>query len=330
MLRIAMIGAGRIGKVHAGNVALHPRAKLVAVVDPVEASAKALANALGCQWSTKPADLIEGKEIDAIIVGSPTDTHIELIQRAAAAGKAVLCEKPIGLNIAEVNHCLDKLKKTPTPLLLGFNRRFDPSAAAMKRAIDAGEIGTLRQVVITSRDPGPPPLSYVATSGGLFRDMTIHDFDMGRWLLGEEPTEVFACGNVLVDPQVMQYNDYDTAMVIMRTASGKQCHINNCRQAAYGYDQRMEVLGSSGMIANDNLCATTLRRSNASTTQAREPLLSFFLERYADSYRFELDAFIDAVLGGKPVPVGAEDGRHALVLADAALESARSGRSVRV
>ncbi len=330
MLRIAMIGAGRIGKIHAANAARHPLAQLVAVVDPLADSARALADSLGCKWATQPGDLIDSQEIDAIIVGSPTDTHIDLIQRAAIAGKAVLCEKPIGLDINEVNRCLDNLKKTPTPLMLGFNRRFDPSAAAMKRAIDAGEIGALRQVVITSRDPSPPPLSYVATSGGLFRDMTIHDFDMGRWLLGEEPNEVFAIGNVLVDPQVARHNDVDTAMVIMRTASGKQCHINNCRQASYGYDQRLEVLGSSGMIANDNLRANTLRRSNATTTEAQEPLLNFFLERYADSYRLELDAFVQAVLERKPTPVNAEDGRRALVLADAAVESARSGKSVRV
>ena len=330
MLRIAVIGAGRIGKIHAGNVSRNPRARLIAVVDPMEAAAKALAEQHGCGWATQAKDLIAGTEIDAIIVGSPTDTHIELIDQAAAAGKAVLCEKPIGLDIDKVNRCLGNLARNPVPLLLGFNRRFDPSAAALKRAIFAGEVGTVRQVIISSRDPGPPPLSYLASSGGLFRDMTIHDFDMGRWLLGEEPVEVYATASCLVDPQVANYNDYDTAMIVMRTASGSQCHINNCRQAVYGYDQRLEVFGSAGMVMNDNLRPTTLRRFNERTTEVREPLLNFFLERYAESYMRELDAFVDVVLQNKPVPVTGEDGRRALMLADAALESARSGKPVKL
>ena len=330
MLRIAVIGAGRIGKIHSGNVARHPRAQLVAVVDPIEAAAKALAQEHGSQWATDAAALVAGKEIDAIVVGSPTNTHIDLIERAAAAGKAVLCEKPIDIDIAKVDRCLENLRKKPVPLMLGFNRRFDPSADALKRAIAAGEVGTVRQVIISSRDPGPPPLSYLAASGGLFRDMTIHDFDMGRWLLGEEPVEVYATASCLVDPQVARHNDYDTAMVIMRTASGSQCHINNCRQAVYGYDQRLEVFGSAGMIVNDNLRPTTLRRFDSSITDAREPLLNFFLERYAESYRRELDAFVAAVLDQRAVPVTGEDGRRALMLADAALESARTAKAVRL
>ena len=330
MLRIAVIGAGRIGKIHAGNVSRNPRVRLIAVVDPMEAAARALAEQHGCGWATQAKDLIAGNEIDAIIVGSPTDTHIELIDQAAAAGKAVLCEKPIGLDIDKVNRCLGNLARNPVPLLLGFNRRFDPSAAALKRAILAGEVGTVRQVIISSRDPGPPPLSYLASSGGLFRDMTIHDLDMGRWLLGEEPVEVYATASCLVDPQVANYNDYDTAMIVMRTASGSQCHINNCRQAVYGYDQRLEVFGSAGMVMNDNLRPTTLRRFNERTTEVREPLLNFFLERYAESYMRELDAFVDVVLQNKPVPVTGEDGRRALMLADAALESARSGKPVKL
>ena len=330
MLRIAVIGAGRIGKIHSGNVARHPRARLVAVVDPIEDAAKALAQEHGSQWATDAAALIAGTEVDAIVVGSPTNTHIDLIERAAAAGKAVLCEKPIDIDIAKVDRCLENLRKKPVPLMLGFNRRFDPSAGALKRAIAAGEVGTVRQVIISSRDPGPPPLAYLAASGGLFRDMTIHDFDMGRWLLGEEPVEVYATASCLVDPQVAQHNDYDTAMVIMRTASGSQCHINNCRQAVYGYDQRLEVFGSAGMIVNDNLRPTTLRRFDSNITDAREPLLNFFLERYAESYRRELDAFVAAVLDQKAVPVTGEDGRRALMLADAALESARTAKAVRL
>ena len=230
MLRIAVIGAGRIGKIHAGNVARHPRARLVAVVDPVEAGARALAQQHASQWATQAQDLIAGKDIDAIVVGSPTNTHIDLIEQAAAAGKAVLCEKPIDLDIAKVNRCLDRLKKTPVPLLVGFNRRFDPTADALKRAILAGDVGQVRQVIISSRDPATAAALLRGQRGGLFRDMTIHDFDMGRWLLGEEPVEVYATAGCLVDPTLVQHGDYDTAMVIMRTASGSQCHINNSRQ----------------------------------------------------------------------------------------------------
>jgi myo-inositol 2-dehydrogenase / D-chiro-inositol 1-dehydrogenase len=330
MLRIAVIGAGRIGKIHAANVARHPRTRLSAVADPIEAAARALAQAHRCEWTTQVDDLIAGKDLDAVVICTPTNTHVDLIERAATAGKAILCEKPIDLDIAKVERCLAALARMPVPLLVGFNRRFDPSAAALKRAIDDGLIGALRQVIITSRDPAPPPLASIPSTGGLFRDMTIHDFDMGRWLLGEEPVEVWATASCLVDPQIAALGDVDTAMVVMRSAGGRQCHINNCRQAAYGYDQRLEAFGSSGMVANENLRPTTLRRSGAAGTEARDPLLPFFLERYAESYVRELDAFVAAVLDKKPVAVGAEDGRRALVLADAALEAVTSGRAVRV
>jgi myo-inositol 2-dehydrogenase/D-chiro-inositol 1-dehydrogenase len=330
MLRIAVIGAGRIGRIHAANVARHPRARLIAIVDPLEEAARTLAQALGCTWTTHADELIAGNNIDAIVICTPTNTHVDLIERAAAAGKAILCEKPIDLDIAKVERCVAALARTPVPLLLGFNRRFDPSAAALKRAIDAGEIGTLRQVIITSRDPAPPPVASIPGTGGLFRDMTIHDFDMGRWLLSEEPVEVWATASCLVDPQIAALGDVDTAMVVMRTASGRQCHINNCRQAVYGYDQRLEAFGSAGMVANDNLRSTTLRRFVADGTETREPLLPFFLERYAESYVRELEAFLAAALDRKQVPVNAHDGRRALVLANAAIEACQTGCAVRV
>ncbi|HZP92001.1 MAG TPA: inositol 2-dehydrogenase [Burkholderiales bacterium] len=331
MLRIAVIGAGRIGKIHAANVARHPRARLVAIVDPIAEAGRALAQQHGCAWKTQADALIAGDEIDAVVIASPSDTHIELIDQAAAAGKAILCEKPIGIHIGEVQRCLEHLAKHPVPMLLGFNRRFDPSAAALKRAAAEGAVGAIRQVIISSRDPAPPPLPALAATGGLFRDMTIHDFDMGRWLLGEEPVELWATASCLVDPQIASvYHDVDTAMIVMRTASGRQCHINNCRQASYGYDQRLEVFGSEGMIANDNLRPTTLRRFGAKGTEIRDPLLYFFLERYAQSYVLELDAFIESVLAQQPMPVTGEDGRRALLLANAALESAQTGKPVRV
>src|SRR3954462_2884696 len=232
MLRIAVIGAGRIGKIHSGNVARHPRCQLVAVVDPVESAAKALAQEHDAQWASDAADLLAGKDIDAIVVGSPTSTHIDLINRAAANGKAVLCEKPIDLDIAKVNRCLEDLRKNPVPVMLGFNRRFDPSADALNQAIASGAVGRVRQVIISSRDPGPPPLSYLAASRGLFRDMTIHDFDMGLWLLGEEPVEVYATASSLVELQVAHSNRFVAAMVNLRTGVGRQYHSTNCRQAS--------------------------------------------------------------------------------------------------
>ena len=331
MLRIAVIGAGRIGKIHAANVARNPRTRLAAVVDPVPDTGRALARSLNAPWTGDAQAAIADHEVDAILIASPSNTHVALIEAAAAAGKPILCEKPLDIDIGKVDRCLAALAKTPVPLLLGFNRRFDPSAEALKRAVQSGEIGAVRQVIISSRDPAPPPLEMLPSTGGLFRDMTIHDFDMGRWLLGEEPVEVWATASCLVNPEIAAtYSDYDTAMIVMRTATGKQCHINNCRQAAYGYDQRLEVFGSAGMLANDNLRATTLRRFGTSATETRDPLLHFFLERYAQSYARELDAFVDALESKSAMPVTGEDGRRALLLADAALQSAKTGQPVAV
>jgi myo-inositol 2-dehydrogenase/D-chiro-inositol 1-dehydrogenase len=214
-------------------------------------------------------------------------------------------------------------------MLVGFNRRFDPSFAELHRRIGAGAIGTVEQVVITSRDPAPPPVSYIKVSGGLFRDMTIHDFDMARWMLGEEPVEVFAHGATLVDPAIGAAGDIDSAMVLLKTASGRMAHINNSRRASYGYDQRVEVFGSAGRLIAGNRVPTTVELADADSVRSDKPL-HFFLERYAEAYRIELHAFLDALAKGAPMPVGAEDGRQALVLADAAVESLRTGRPVRV
>ncbi|MFN8829475.1 MAG: inositol 2-dehydrogenase [Labrys sp. (in: a-proteobacteria)] len=326
-MRFAVIGAGRIGKIHAANVARHPDCTLVVVVDAVEAAARELAGRLGAEASTNAYAAIARADVDAVIVGSPTDTHVDLMIACGKAGKAVLCEKPIDLDIRKADAALRELTAMQTPAMIAFNRRFDPSATALKNAILAGAIGDVRQVIITSRDPSPPPPGYTA-SGGIFRDMTIHDFDMGRWLLGEEPVSVFATGSCLVDPAIGASGDYDTVMVVMTTKSGRQCHINNCRQAVYGYDQRFEIFGSTGMLLNDHVRATTVRHYGADVTEARGPLLNFFLERYEEAYRLELDAFVRAVRGGAPMPVTAFDGRQALALADAAVESAASGRVV--
>lgn len=330
MIRVAVLGAGRIGNIHATNAAANPRCRLVAVADTVVAAARALAEQTGSEAATDPRVTIARADVDAIVIGTPTDTHVDLLLEAARQHKAVLCEKPVDLDIRKVDAAAREIDRLGARAMVAFNRRFDPSAAALRRAIDRGDIGEVRQVVITSRDPEPPPPSYVATSGGIFRDMTIHDFDMARWLLGEEPSEVLATAATLVDPAIGTAGDFDTLMVLMRTASGRQCHINNCRQCSYGYDQRIEVFGAHGMLLNDNLRPSTLRRYTASDTEIRDPLLHFFLERYADAYRLELDAFLEALETGKPMPLTIEDGRQALRLADAALASAQTGRAVAV
>jgi myo-inositol 2-dehydrogenase / D-chiro-inositol 1-dehydrogenase len=330
MIRVAVLGAGRIGKIHAGNVAKNPNCRLVAVADPIGDAAATLAKQLGAEASKDSAATATRADVDAIVICTPTDTHIDLLLNGARAGKAVLCEKPIDLDIKRADAAVAEVEKLKAKVMIAFNRRFDPSFAALKKSIDAGTIGEVHQVVITSRDPGPPPLSYIATSGGIFRDMAIHDFDLARFLLGDEPVEAMAVASSLVDPAIGKAGDFDTLMVVLKTASGKQCHINNSRQAVYGYDQRAEVFGSKGMLLNDNLRATTLRTFTANQTEMREPLLNFFLERYDAAYRAELDAFISALDGGKPMPVTARDGRQALRLADAALESAQTGKAVKI
>jgi myo-inositol 2-dehydrogenase/D-chiro-inositol 1-dehydrogenase len=330
MLRVAVLGAGRIGKIHAANVAMNRNAKLVAVADPFGDAASSLADLLSCEASQDPIPLIERDDVDAVVIGTPTDTHVSLMLHAVRLGKAVLCEKPIDLDIAKADAALHEIERLNGRVMLAFNRRFDPSAQQLRQTIDAGTIGEVRQVIITSRDPGLPSREYLKHSGGIFRDMVIHDFDMARWLLGEEPTEVMATASRLVDPALTEVDDFDTVMVQMRTASGRQCHINCCREAVYGYDQRFEIFGSAGMLQNENLRPTTVRRWTRHETEAGEPLLNFFLERYTDAYRDELDAFIAAVQAGSPMPVTPFDGRQALRLADCALESALSGQSVRV
>ena len=329
MLRFAIIGAGRIGKIHAANLAANSRCSVVAVVDVLADSARALADCYGGEAMTDAHAALSRSDVDAIVIGSPTDTHVDLMLAAGRVGKAVLCEKPIDLDIDKANAAVAEIERLGARVMIAFNRRFDPSAQALKRAIDRGEIGDVRQVIVTSRDPVPPPPGYQA-SGGIFRDMTIHDFDMGRWLLGEDPVEVLASASCLVDLSIGAAGDYDTLMLVMRTASGRQCHINNCRQATYGYDQRLEVFGSKGMLLNDNVRPSTLRRYSKTQTEVRDPLLKFFLERYVDAYRIELEAFVDALLTGGAMPVTAHDGRQALRLADAALESVQTGRVVHV
>jgi len=328
VLTFAQFGAGRIGAIHAANLAASGDARLRYVVDVNADAAQKLAAKYRAR-ATNIGTALGDPEVDAVIIASSTDTHAELTIAAARAGKAIFCEKPIDLSLRRVDACLAAVKKARVPMFVGFNRRFDPSFAALRARIEAGDIGAVEQVVITSRDPGLPPIGYLKVSGGQFRDMTIHDFDMARWLLGEEPTELFAFGSCLVDPAVARVGDTDSVMVVMKTKSGKLAHINNSRRAVYGYDQRIEVHGARGRLLAGNRTPTTVELANSDAVSADKPL-HFFLERYAEAYRIELAAFVAAVLQERPLPVTAEDGRQALVLADAAAKSLRTGRSVKL
>ena len=324
-LSIAVIGAGRIGRIHARNIAEHAGARLAGVADVDTAAAKALAEA--CDAPSISVD--EAFATDAVLIASPTPTHADYIERATAAGRAIFCEKPIDLAVDRVRACVAAVGKSGVPLMIGFNRRFDEHFATLKRRMDGGEIGELELLTIISRDPAPPPPAYVATSGGLFRDMMIHDLDMARFMLGEEPLTVHAAASCLVDPSIAAAGDVDTAVVTLRTASGKLCQISNSRRATYGYDQRIEAHGSKGLLRVGNVTATTVELAAAAGFLS-EPVLPFFLERYAAAYRAELDAFIIAVTSGiAPRPDGA-DGLRALLLADAATRSAQTGQAVQL
>ena len=274
--------------------------------------------------------VVERDDIDAVLICTPTTTHADLIERGARAGKAVFCEKPVDLSSERIESCLDVVARAGTALMIGFNRRFDPSFSALRQRLADGEAGEIEIVTILSRDPGPPPASYVATSGGLFRDMTIHDFDMARFLLlGDEPVEVHAVGSALVEPEIGRAGDIDTAAVLLKTAQGRIVQISNSRRATYGYDQRVEVHGSKGMIRAGNIHRTTVEVATGAGFTA-DPVQDFFLERYAEAYRAELGAFLEAVSSrARPAPTG-EDGLRAQRLADAATRSARSGQPVRV
>jgi len=327
-LTIGLLGAGRIGKVHAAAIAATPGARLVAVADAIPAAAEELA----AQYDTVVRSIDEimaDPAVDAVFITTPTDMHADLIEQAARAGKKIFCEKPIDLDVQRVRDCLAVVAETGAMLMVGFNRRFDPNFASVRARIDAGAIGAVEMVTIISRDPGPPPLSYMERSGGLLRDMTIHDFDMARFLLGEEPVSVTAVGSVLVDPAIADVPDIDSAAVTLVTATGKIAQISNSRRAAYGYDQRIEVLGSLGMARAENIHESTVEVAGAAGF-TRPPLMNFFLERYMPSYRAEVELFVElAVEGGTVTPTG-DDGLRALVLAEAAVRSHAERRTVDV
>ena len=327
-VRFGLLGAGRIGKVHARAVAANPQAKLVAVADAFEKAAKELSTAYGAEVRSIEA-IEKAADIDAVIICTPTDTHADLIERFAEAGKAIFCEKPVDLDAKRVEKCLAVVDKTKAVLMVGFNRRFDPHFAAVRKAIDDGAVGKVEQVVITSRDPGAPPVDYIKRSGGIFRDMTIHDFDMARFLLGEEPVEVFALGSALVDKAIGEAGDVDTAAVVMKTASGRIAQISNSRRATYGYDQRIEVHGSKGMLSAENQRPVSIEVANGEG-YTRPPLHDFFMTRYTEAYANEIAAFIAAIEKGAAISPSGADGLAALALADAAVKSVEEKRQISV
>ena len=314
MHQVVLIGAGRIGRIHAGNAARHPRLKLAGVVDPVDAAATSLAREHRVPVTSLEAALAD-PSVAGVVIASSTDTHLDYSLRAVAAGKAVFCEKPIDLDLARARAAAPAL--SDARLLLAFNRRFDPNFQALKAKLDSGVVGRLESLQITSNDPSPPPPGYVAVSGGLFKDMTIHDFDMARWLLGgEEIVSVYATGSCLVDPEIGKLGDIDTARCVLTTASGRLCVIANSRRSGFGYDQRIEAYCSGGMVRADNVVETSVQVWYVAGASA-DRFRNFFLDRYAEAYRREMDHFAEVLDGATP-SVGYRDGIEALALAERA------------
>jgi len=330
-LQVGIIGAGRIGKVHASTVAFSlPQAKIVAITDLNQDAAAELAERCDIPSVAPSAEaLLADPKVEAVLICSSTDTHARLIGEAARAGKHIFCEKPIAHDLANIDTALQAVAKSGVKLQIGFNRRFDANFARVRKAVATGEVGTPRLLHIVSRDPFPPPIAFVKKSGGMFLDMTIHDFDMARFLLGEEVEEIFVAGGVMVDPGVGAEGDLDTAVIVLRFRSGAIGTIDNCRQAAYGYDQRVEILGSLGKIATENLFPNEATVSTG--TEIRRDLpLNFFMDRYRESFAAEMRAFVEAVIQNHPVPVSGEDARAPVVMGLAARKSFDECRPVRL
>ncbi|MCL4786207.1 MAG: inositol 2-dehydrogenase [Verrucomicrobia bacterium] len=331
MLNVAVIGCGRIGRIHAENLATRiPGARLVATADAAVNAAREVAAQLHvARVTAEYRELLADPAIDAVAICSSTDTHSRIIQEAAAAGKHIFCEKPIDYDLARIRAALSAVEKAKVKLQIGFNRRFDPSFAKVRELVAAGSIGRPHVIRITSRDPSPPPLDYVKVSGGIFLDMTIHDFDMVRFLSGSEAEDVYAVGDALVDPAIRDAGDVDTAIVTMRLKNGALATIDNSRKAVYGYDQRVEVFGSKGSAAAGNRTPDAHVLSDAAGVHEARPL-HFFLERYAEAYVIEMRAFVEAVLKDQPPPASGLDGLQPVIMGLAATRSLREGRPVKL
>lgn len=328
MLKIGLLGCGRIGQVHAKSIGQIEGATVSAVADAFEAPALALAKKTGAQILDS-AELVNSSDVDAVVIGTPTTTHYDLIHAAAAAGKAIFCEKPVDMSAERIRECVKAVNEAGVPFMTAFNRRFDPNFANIHARIQSGEIGDVEIVTIMSRDPSPPPISYIESSGGLFRDMMIHDLDMARFMLGCDPVSIYAVGAALVDPEIGAVGDVDTAAVTLTTADGRICQISNSRRATYGYDQRLEVHGSCGMLRADNALENTVEIANESGFQ-KAPAKHFFLERYEAAYTAEMKNFVDSINSGRPMSPTIDDGLRAQIMADAATQSYELGKPVAI
>jgi myo-inositol 2-dehydrogenase/D-chiro-inositol 1-dehydrogenase len=328
-LGVAVLGCGRIGRLHARNLARHPRARLAVVFDVAGEVAQQLAAEIGVRSARSVDEVWDDRNVRAVVIATPTDTHVPLMVAAVKAGKAVFCEKPIDMSLERARACWGEIAADNPSVMIGFNRRFDPSYRALRERLKLGEIGRLELAVITSRDPAPPPAGYIQSSGGLFRDMTIHDFDMARYLAGDI-ARVHACGANLVDPEIGRLGDIDTCAITLSARSGALIQINNSRRCVYGYDQRLEAFGSGGMLQAGNRHETSISSWSAERTAGRDAVLHSFIERYAQAYEAEMDAFVAALVQGGPMSPDFADGVEALRLAVAAGESLRTGRVVDV
>ena len=331
MINFALLGAGRIGKMHAQNIISNPKCNLVSVYDVNKDNANIVAKLCNAKVENSPEEAINNQEVQAVFIASTTTTHIKYIILSAKAGKPILCEKPIDLDINKVNDCYNEIKNLEVPIQIGFNRRFDESHRKLKLAKDKGEIGNLEMIIITSRDPSPSTLEYHKTSGGLFRDCTIHDFDLSRFYLDNDPiVEISAFASNLVSEDLRKIGDYDTAMILMKSKNGVLIHINNSRRSVYGYDQRVEIFGSKGMLISNNQTQTSVEKFNKEGTFVKEPILDFFIERYDQAYKSQLNDFINKIREHKKPSVTYEDGQSALILANAAYESLEKNTKIKL
>ena len=325
-INLAIIGAGRIGKVHAQAINNSKIANLVYIYDPDEEIAKKFSVEFNCIVSNID-NIKKDKQIDAVIICSPTDTHVELICIFSNYKKAIFCEKPIDLDIKKVRKCLETIEKNKTQFMIGFNRRFDPHFQSLKNSLKQDKIGNIETIIITSRDPGLPPINYLKQSGGIFKDMTIHDFDMAIFLLDELPVEIYSSASILIDDQIKEVEDFDTASVILKTLSGKQIIISNSRRSSYGYDQRIEVHGSLGMVSAENQRPVSIEIAN-SQGFTKPPLHHFFMTRYIDAYAEEINYFVNSLKSGSEIKPNGIDGLNALIIAEAAKSSLLKGKNL--
>ena len=323
------MGAGRIGKMHAEIINAHPECNLKYIYDINKEFSSELANKYNSIATETSEEALISSDIDAVLIASATPTHIEFITKASKLGKAVFCEKPIDLDIKKVNDCFKEIKNIKTPIQIGFNRRFDNSHKKLQEARKSNEIGKLELIVISSRDPEPPGIDYLKAAGGFFRDTTIHDFDLSRFILGDDPVvQVSAFASQLISDECKEIGDHDTAMFILKSRNGVLIHINNSRRAVYGYDQRVEIFGSNGMMISGNQSPTSIEKFTNSHTKANEPIHYFFIERYAQAYKDQFNDFIKTINAKSNASVTFEDGRNALIIANAAYESFNSGKAV--